>query len=108
MKRLGIALLALGFLLSGCSSEWQEDVRFKVIELHPAAENKAGELQKPYARMVIDQAEPKWLGPKAIDLDQLPVGLEVDDVLVCSVRRYDDNGFDDVEAKVTVGPCKTA
>lgn len=112
MKRLGIALLALGFLLTGCSSEWQGEVRYKVLSLHESYESIPGSVKPAYARLEIDGAEPQGavepVSPAVADLDKLPEGVAVGDVVVCPVRQYDENSYDGKGTEVTVGPCTAA
>ncbi|WP_440902311.1 hypothetical protein [Actinosynnema sp.] len=111
MRRLGIALLALGFLLTGCSSSWEGEVRFKVTEVLPERENKSGQLLKPHVLITLDQEMSKdepALAKEGADLDQFPADVKAGDAVLCQVRSHDDNAFDDVGPKVTISSCRKA
>ncbi|MEU4806712.1 hypothetical protein [Actinosynnema sp. NPDC023587] len=110
MKALktSVAVLAVGFLLAGCGSDWTGDVRFTITRIAPARESM-GEVKQPFVVLELDQEQPDGIPEittEGADLDQFPDGVEVGDAVVCAVRRSDDNGLDGVEAKQTVGPCR--
>ncbi|WP_433266372.1 hypothetical protein ACQPZF_40685 [Actinosynnema sp. CS-041913] len=108
--KVGVIAAAIGFLSTGCGggSEWAGDVTFKVTRLNPASESM-GKAVPPYANLEIDQEEPRSIEPistRIADLDQLPDGVEVGDVVVCGVRQTDRSGFDQEGVRTDVGPCR--
>jgi len=102
----GILLLLPAFLLlAGCSSEWKEDVRFKVREI--------GEISSgPLVVLDVDGEAPEGIHGRistgSAKPDQFPADIKAGDLVVCQVRQYDDNGFDGKDPKTTVGPCRRA
>lgn len=109
VKRVCVAVLALGSLLAGCGSEWEGDVRFKVTRIAPPYES-LGEPKPALVVLALDQELPDSaprIENAGVDADQAPEGVEVGDPLVCRVRQSDDNGLDDVDAEIAVGPCRT-
>ncbi len=103
-----VAVLSAGALLAGCSSEWSAEVDFKVVKINPSYESM-GETKPPYVNLEIDQDQPggiEQIDKKSADLDQFPEGIEVGDLVVCSVRQSDRSGFDQEGVQTEVGPCR--
>ncbi|MFI9006924.1 hypothetical protein ACIGNX_06810 [Actinosynnema sp. NPDC053489] len=105
-----VAVLAVATLLAGCGgSEWSGEVDFKVVRVNPAYESM-GETKPAYANLEIDQDQPgsiERITTKAVDLDRLPGGVGVGDLLRCSVRQSDASGFDQEGVQTEVGPCRS-
>jgi hypothetical protein len=104
MRKLFLLLPVL-LLLVGCSSEWNGEVRFKV--------RRIGEVTSgPLISLDVDGEAPKGsyglITTGTAKPDQLPADIKPGELVVCQVRQYDDNGFDDVDPKTTVGPCRRA
>ncbi|MBB5954569.1 hypothetical protein FHS29_001139 [Saccharothrix tamanrassetensis] len=109
--KVGVVVAAMGFLLAGCGGgkEWEGEVTFKVTRLNPASESM-GKTVPPYANLEIDQDEPgsvEPIGTRIADLDRLPEGVRVGDVVVCRVRQSDESGFDQEGVRTDVGPCRS-
>ncbi|GAA3880626.1 hypothetical protein GCM10022243_51550 [Saccharothrix violaceirubra] len=104
-----LPLVALVFLLVGCSSEWEGDVRFKVTKLNPGFTSSV-QVQAPYANLEIDEAEPKStlepVSKKAVDISDLPEGVQVGDVVICHVSQHDKSGFDQQGVQVKLDQCR--
>ncbi|MCE6995727.1 hypothetical protein LZG04_13075 [Saccharothrix sp. S26] len=103
-----VAVLAVGALLAGCGSDWAGEVNFKVVQVNPPYESM-GQTKPAYANLEIDQDQPGGLeriGKKSADLDQFPEGIEVGDLVVCSVRQSDRGGFDQEGVQTEIGPCR--
>ncbi|WP_158847104.1 hypothetical protein [Saccharothrix deserti] len=106
-----VAVLAVGTLLVGCSSEWEEDVQFKVTRITPETEVTPGRTSPPRAVLALDQEDPKGLvalNTASADLDQFPDGIKAGDVVICKVRQVEANNLDGLGAESTVGPCRMA
>jgi len=101
-----LAALALTSCTGGLSSDWEGDVRFKVVRIVPL-EGKPSRVG-----LELDQDQPQGrlttLGTEGSDLDRFPPDVKVGDLVVCKVHQHDDNGLDGVEIKTTVGPCQKA
>jgi len=98
-----LLLLPAFLLLVGCSSEWNEEVRFKVREI--------GEITSgPRISLDVDGTPPKGtygvIKTGGASPDQFPADIKVGELVICQVRQYDDNGFDGKDPKTTVGPCR--
>ncbi|GAA3460789.1 hypothetical protein ACFFSW_33795 [Saccharothrix longispora] len=105
-----VAVLAVGSLLVGCGSEWEDDVRFKVIEISPRTNLTRTETIGNHFRLELDQEKPDSVAPfshAAVTDEQVPEGTEVGDVLMCKVRQWDENSFDGVGLQTDTGPCRT-
>jgi hypothetical protein len=98
---------AAGFLLAGCGSEAQEDVRFKVTRITEPDDGRS-----PQVIMDLDQPKPESLNhltkSEGAPIDRFPEGIKVGDTVICTVKQQDDNGLDGVDPKVTIGPCRSA
>ncbi|MEU4738961.1 hypothetical protein AB0G02_00675 [Actinosynnema sp. NPDC023658] len=106
-----VAVLAVGALLVGCGSEWEEDVRFKVTRINPEHEVTPGHTSPAYVVLALDQDDPKGLvslDTAGADVDQFPAGIAVGDVVTCKVRQVESNNVDGLGAETTVGPCRAA
>ncbi|PRY32713.1 hypothetical protein [Umezawaea tangerina] len=104
MRKL-LLLVPVVLLLSGCASEWNGEVRFKVRTI--------GEISSgPVVALDVDGDKPsgtlEQLTSGVTKPDQLPAGVKVGDVVVCSVRQHDANGFDGGNTETAIGPCKRA
>ncbi|GGP80911.1 hypothetical protein GCM10010185_63570 [Saccharothrix coeruleofusca] len=103
-------VLALGFALAGCGSEWEGEVRFEVTRIAPPYESM-GERKPEHVVLALDQEVPdsvRGLQTTGADIDQFPEGVAVGDRVLCRVRQSDDNGLDGVDPTTTVGPCREA
>jgi hypothetical protein len=102
-----VAVLVAAAALTACSSSQEEDVRFTVTRVDPPRESLGRQVQ---ARVVMDVAQDETelglVSPEGADLDQFPEGVAVGDTIVCTVTKTDDNGFDGVDPKLTIGPCR--
>lgn len=106
-----VAVLAVGALLAGCGSEWEEEVRFKVTRITPEHEVTPGRTSPPHVVLALDQEDPKGLTSletAGADIDQFPAGIKVDDVVVCKVRQSEENNLDGLGPESEVGPCRMA
>ncbi|MDQ2582823.1 hypothetical protein [Saccharothrix yanglingensis] len=106
-----VAVLAVGSLLVGCGSEWEDDVRFKVARVTPETQVTPGTTTGPRLILEIDQEKPDSvteISTESVAADQAPEGAAVGDVLVCKVRQWDDNSLDGVGLTTDVGPCRAA
>ncbi|WP_199440391.1 hypothetical protein [Umezawaea beigongshangensis] len=101
------AVLVAAAILTACSSHHEEDVRFTVTRISPPGESMGKPVQ---AHVVMDVAQDEnglgLMSPEGADLDQFPEGTAVGDTVVCTVTKTDDNGFDGVDPKTTIGPCR--
>ncbi|MFJ6670751.1 hypothetical protein ACIQMJ_06540 [Actinosynnema sp. NPDC091369] len=103
-----VAVLAVGTLLVGCSSEWSGEVDFKVVKINPPYESM-GETKPSYVNLELDQDQPggiERIDKKSADLDRFPEGIKVGDLVVCTVRQSDQSGFDQEGVRTEVGPCR--
>ncbi|ONI82756.1 hypothetical protein ALI22I_40325 [Saccharothrix sp. ALI-22-I] len=106
-----VAVLAVGILLVGCSSDWEEDVQFKVTRIVPERQVTPGHTSPPYVVLALDQDDPDGLvslNTAGADIDQFPDGIKADDVVICKIRQVERNNLDGLEAETTVGPCRMA
>ncbi|GAA0226977.1 hypothetical protein GCM10010492_26580 [Saccharothrix mutabilis subsp. mutabilis] len=106
--KLGVVVAAVGLVLVGCGSEWEGDVRLKVVRIVPDPTGKAATRVGMELDESQDKAKAPHTGTYGADLDQLPKDVKVGDVVTCTVKRSDDNGFDGVDPKLSVGPCRAA
>lgn len=106
--KLGVVVAAVGLLLAGCGSEWEGDVRLKVVRIVP---DPRGE-RPTQVGMELGESQKGDLAPGkgtyGAAIDQFPEDVKVGDEVICKIRRWDDNGFDGVDPKETVGPCRKA
>jgi hypothetical protein len=107
MRALGL-VLAAGLLLAGCSSSWEDEVRFEVTKIEPGRES-FGKVLPARVIMKLDQEKPdsSKVGPtEGADIDQFPADVAVGDKVTCTVRVTDGNGVDGVDPQTTIGPCR--
>lgn len=106
-----VVLLAVVALVGACGTSSEGEVRFKVTGIQPPYESM-GKTKPEYVTMDVDEDlkdSPLRLGTKqGATKDQFPADIKVGDSVICKVRRTDDNGFDGVDPKTTVGPCQKA
>ena len=106
-----LAILAVGTLLVGCSAEWEEEVRFKVIRISPETEVPPNRTLPARAALEIDQDDPGaivTIKSAGADIDQFPEGIKVGDAVICKVRQVEKNNLDGLEPETEVGPCRLA
>lgn len=106
-----LAILAVGTLLVGCSTVWEEEVRFKVTRITPEHETTPGNTSPPYVVVALDQDDPGPLVPlntTGAEIGQFPEGIEVGDAVICKVRQVEKNNLDGLEPESEVGPCRLA
>lgn len=106
-----LAILAVGTLLVGCSSDWEEEVRFKVTRITPEHETVPGKTSPPYVVLALDQDDPGAkvsLKTAGADIDRFPDGIKVGDAVICQVRQVEKNNLDGLEPESEVGPCRLA
>ncbi|GAA2692238.1 MULTISPECIES: hypothetical protein [Actinosynnema] len=110
MKRLVIALLALGFLTSGCAVDQDAELTFKVVRFTEAFDTSVAH-HPAGAVLEIDEELGSWdisVDRESVALDRLPAGIEIGDRLVCQVRSYDKNWLDSLKAEITMESCTPA
>lgn len=108
--KLGVVVAAVGMLLTACGGEeWEGEVAFKVSRLNPGYES-AGRTRPPFANLDIDQDEPagsvESISSRAVDLDKLPQGVAVGDLVTCKVRQWDKSGFDQEGVQTELTDCR--
>ncbi|NUT47369.1 MAG: hypothetical protein HOV94_08665 [Saccharothrix sp.] len=106
-----VAVLAVGALLVGCGSDWEEEVRFKVTRITPEHEVVPGRTSPAHVVLELDQDDPGALVPldtAGADIDQFPEGIKAGDAVVCKVRQVEKNNLDGLEPESAVGPCRAA
>jgi hypothetical protein len=106
-----VAILAVGTLLVGCGSEWEEEVRFKVTRITPEHETVPGQVSPPHVVLELDQDDPGAPVPlktAGADLDRFPQGVKAGDAVICTVRQVEKNNLDGLEPESEVGPCRMA
>ncbi|MFC6091369.1 hypothetical protein [Saccharothrix lopnurensis] len=99
------AVLVVGAVLAGCGSDWSGELRLKVVrivETNDDAPTRVG------MELDGDQPDAPHTGTYGADLDELPEGVAVGDVVICTVTKTDENGLDGVDPKYDVGPCRAA
>ncbi|QFZ23709.1 hypothetical protein [Saccharothrix syringae] len=99
------AVLAAGALLVGCGDEWSGELRLKVVRV---VDPNNGSPTRVAMELDGDQPDAPHTGTYGADLDRLPEGVAVGDVVVCTVTKTDENGLDGVDPEYRVGPCRAA
>ena len=106
-----VAVLAVGTLLVGCSADWEEDVRFKVIRITPETEVTPNRTLPARAVLELDQEDPGGIvsvKEAGAELDRFPAGVKVGDAVICKVRQVEKNNLDGLAPETEVGPCRMA
>lgn len=99
------AVLLVGAVLVGCGSESSAEVRLKVVRI---VDTDDGTPVRVGMELDGDQPDAPHTGTYGADLDRLPEGVAVGDVVVCTVTKTDENGLDGVDPEYDVGPCRAA
>ncbi len=112
MRKPAAALLGC-LVLTGCASDWQQEVTYKVIEVYDYKMSVSSDVVKK-VRLELVGSVPSGvlakdsLSPQTVDLSEISGSVEVDDQVTCTAKQHSRGATQTNPVQTELSGCKKA